>query len=65
LALALLSRPQTPRFAYAHHQDEGRHGVLAFGSILRASAEGRQKSSTRNVRAVNELMRATAGQGQN
>jgi hypothetical protein len=33
--------------------------------MLRASAEGHRRNSTRNVRVANELMRAAAGQGQN
>ena len=33
--------------------------------MLRASVDGLDESSTRNVRAANELMRAAAGQGQN
>ena len=33
--------------------------------MLRAGVEGRGRTSTRNVRAANELMRTAAGQGQN
>jgi hypothetical protein len=65
LALALLSRPHKPSFAHAHRQDENRHGVLVFRRTLRARHGGLDQSSTRNVRAANELMRAAAGQGQN
>ena len=39
--------------------------VLVFRWMLRAGVEGLDQSSTRNVRAANELMRAAAGQGQN
>ena len=39
--------------------------VLVFRSMLRAGVEGLDRSSMRNVRAANELMRAAAGQGQN
>jgi hypothetical protein len=46
-------------------EDENRHSVLVFRPMSCASMEAAVKSSMRNVRRRNQLMRAAAGQGQN